>query len=170
MVVPLLQKIPRGKYPSPFDENTALSTIWSAEHTALARAATDDWMRTDDDGEIYLIECIDEMGVVAAGITGWWPLDKTRAGLRWHGIVEKYRMKGISKSAIRRMCNSTSLADFDQLVEVTMTDAPVDHFLAVGFVEVTDEKEKEELFNLVGGYGHRFLTLDVNTYRIRNFV
>jgi hypothetical protein len=154
---------------SPFDTYPELNTIWSPEHTALARAATDDWLQTDDSGEICLIECIADTGVVIAGITGWWPLDKTRAGLRWHGVVEQYRMKRISRGAIRRMCN-TSLLDFDQLVEVTMSDAPVDHFLAVGFVEVTDEKEKEELFDLVGGYGHRFLTLDVNIYRNRNFL
>jgi hypothetical protein len=51
-----------------------------------------------------------------------------------------------------------------------MSDQPVEHFFALGFVEVVDERQKEELFDLVGGYGHRFLTLDVNIYRERNFL
>jgi hypothetical protein len=154
----------------PFETHPDLETIWSSQLAALAKAAINDWLQLPNDtGEVFLIQYFDYPIDWVVGITWWWPLDDTRAGLRWHGIIEEYRSRGLSKKAIRELCNLLP-HEFSELVEVTMSDQPVEHFFALGFVEVVDERQKEELFDLVGGYGHRFLTLDVNIYRERNFL
>lgn len=143
---------------NPFELFPKLQTIWSPELYAEAYAATEDWLSTDDSGEIYLIFFHEEV----VGITGWWPLDATRAGLRWHGVADVLRGKGISTRALAILTDWLK-SRFKHLVEITMTDAPVSYFCKVGFIESTDPEYNKEIFDLAGYKGHRVLVVSTPT-------
>ena len=84
-----------------FDRHPELLEIWPEAATENMLAATRRWTEDPTDGEIFLIFVNREV----AGLTGWYEIDDglpTRAeiGLRWHGLVPRFRKRGMSRAAL----------------------------------------------------------------------
>lgn len=86
----------------PFEEHPQLLSLWPEPLLSLAREGVSESIEAigaADIGAIFLIE--EDNRVI--GITGFFPFDESglSLGLRWHGIIDSHRGKGLSQRVIR---------------------------------------------------------------------
>jgi len=144
-----------------FDFFPGFEDIWPSKWSEQAMVATTDWTLDEADGEIFYI--LNDGKKI--GITGWWPLSESMAGLRWHGVIPECRGHGFGKQALIYLTNRLA-SNYKKLIEVTMSDAPIKFFRSFGFEEITDPILIEFTKKLVGDYGHRFLEFRLEEKRI----
>ncbi|MES2207774.1 MAG: GNAT family N-acetyltransferase [Pseudomonadota bacterium] len=134
-----------------FFEFPQLISIWPNHLSLLAQDATQQWeANSDENGEIYKI--IDHhLGYHVVGITGWWPISDTDAGLRWHGVIQAARRNGISKTALQLLSERLQ-NNYDFLHEVAYTPNAAHYFEKNGFFRSLDiEKNKKIITSAEGG-------------------
>lgn len=127
--------------------------IWKHPYHEQFVEATNNYINDPDDSEILLIQN-DNFDIV--GITGWWPITHTIAGLRWHGIVPHVRGDGISSRAMLMLVNRLKRIKFQpynytSLVEICGSQTTADYFIKLGFVENTDQEFKNMVIESCGG-------------------
>ena len=112
----------------------------------MAEEATKDFESSvNEPGEIFLICFCGEV----VGITGWWPISNEEAGLRWHGIVNKWRGIGFGKKSLDLLCNK--LLNFKSIHEVAFTDKAAEYFEWVGFVREKNDGIVRRCIESAGG-------------------
>ncbi len=117
-----------------FEKYPILNQIWGIVSTEYAKDATLEWQTTEDSGGIYFILLDDEV----IGITGYWVIDDTYAGLRWHGIIPAYRKHGLSTISLKLLfaCIPKNIS---VIYEIANNDKTARYFESIGFNRVTDE-------------------------------
>lgn len=117
-----------------FEKYPILNQIWGIVSTEYAKDATLEWQTTEDSGSIYFILLDDEV----IGITGYWVIDDTYAGLRWHGIIPTYRKQGLSTVSLKLLfaCIPKNIS---VIYEIANNDKTARYFESIGFNRVTDE-------------------------------
>lgn len=140
---------------SVFHTHPALHNIWeNPEHTFHAvesfKAVNSG---LDTDGDAFLI--IHKSGP-AIGVTGWFPIDETRACMRWHGITPRYRGQGHGRAAVDLLIERIKAAGpYTELFEAAETARAARYFRDIGFVDETDEDVRRLIGNNAGtGFKH----------------
>lgn len=117
-----------------FEFAPGLRSIWRAELADMAAKHTHQWETdTDESGRIFIASA--EGAVV--GITGWYRMAASEAGLRWHGVVPGERNKGYSRRMLDMVCRDLPKR-IRHLYEVTRNPQSRDVFCRCGFEVVTD--------------------------------
>lgn len=125
---------PRGSECSLFDAFPELHSIWQPELAAIAAKHTTAWeCDTNETGNVFIAY----VGGEVVGVTGWYRMSSSEAGLRWHGVLPHARRRGLSTQMLSLVC-----ADMPQEIrhvfEATRNRHSMLAFQASGFKEVTD--------------------------------
>lgn len=131
-----LRQMPRQ---SVFHTHPALHNIWENPlhtfHAVESFKAVNAGL--DPEGDAFLI--LHRSGP-AIGVTGWFPIDETRACMRWHGITPRYRGQGHSRAAVDLLVERIKAAGpYRELFEAAETARAARYFRGIGFVDETDE-------------------------------
>lgn len=130
---------------NPFILFPTLTTIWSKESFNIAFEAFDEEkieMNNQpnlDYGEIFLIKNDNTNQVI--GITGYFHCDN-EIWLRWHGITEEFRNKGISKAVLNfviekvkeKYPSADGIVEFMPISEKHKTVS--NYFTKIGFIKI----------------------------------
>ena len=141
-----------------------LSTCWISEKARQQfMEASLDWCNSTDPGEIFVFT--DSVTRQLIGVTGWYPIGGGKAFLRWHGVIEEYRGKGMSVAMLAWLAKRLKVTyQIDKLYETCNEDATVTYFEKLGFVKVTDKVLIDAIAVEAGEFKH---TLCMNTARCR---
>lgn len=124
-----------------FEAWPQLQSIWRAELAAIAAYHTRQWETdADESGDILLAY----VGDTLIGITGWYRLDMSEAGLRWHGVMPSFRKRGYSRRMIDLVCKHLP-PEIDWVYEITRNPESRDAFCLCGFQVVTDAEVIERV-------------------------
>lgn len=129
-----------------FRDFAQLKSIWAPDLLVMAEDATKDFETSlSEPGEILLICFLGEV----VGITGWWPISENEAGLRWHGIVPRYRNIGFGGKALDLLC--ARIGKFKSIHEVAFTENAAKYFERAGFVRESNEQTIHRCIQSAGG-------------------
>lgn len=85
---------------SPFEKYLDLKTIWNIKESQTEAEKSIERFKLSNNGEVFLI--CEENKII--GITGYYYTEiKTILGLRWHGIIPEFRLKGYSTKALNEL-------------------------------------------------------------------
>lgn len=117
-----------------FDARPELRTIWAPELAAIAAEHTAKW-ETDlsDRGCIFTAHLAGEL----IGVTGWYRMSDSEAGLRWHGVLPHARRRGLSRQMLGMVCQALP-REIRHVFEVTRNPQSKLAFCEFGFEEVLD--------------------------------
>lgn len=133
-------KLTRVVSGDPFEEHPLLKLIWPSPYREIAQeAAAEDieaMLGGAKLGGVFLARLDGEV----VGISGYFPLEERSViGLRWHGVAQEHRGKGLSAD-ILRLVLPEALADFpdaEELMELAPANeygkAIAKHFKKLGF-------------------------------------
>lgn len=113
-----------------------LRTIWRPDLADLAAMHTRQWETDCDESGHIFIACVAGETV---GITGWYRMSASDAGLRWHGVIPSQRNKGHSRQMIDLVCEGMP-KKIRHIYEVTRNAESRDAFCRCGFEVMTDPK------------------------------
>ena len=117
-----------------FEFAPILRSIWRADLADIAAMHTRQWeIDPDESGKIFVASV--EGAIV--GITGWYRMSASEAGLRWHGVIPDERNKGYSRQMVDLVCRAMP-KKIRHLYEVTRNPHSRDAFCRCGFEVVTD--------------------------------
>lgn len=116
-----------------FQRHPQLMYIWNEEYTKMASEATDEYF---PEGGIFLIL----LGRKVIGITGYYSISEDVFGLRWHGIIPKFRNQKLSKIVLDKLSEMllNVSPSVKYLVEVSGSEKAASYFRHIGFIESTD--------------------------------
>ena len=117
-----------------FEFAPVLRSIWRADLADIAAMHTRQWeMEPDESGKV-LIAVVDD---VIVGMTGWYRMSTSEAGLRWHGVIPGERKHGYSRQMIELVCRELP-RKIRHVYEVTRNPESRDAFCRCGFDVMTD--------------------------------
>ena len=114
-----------------------LSHCFNKNHRHLFLEATHQYTCGKDNNGSIFVHLIDNAVV---GVSGWY-LDDHRAYLRWHGVIEKYRKIGVSKTLLGVIKNDLKSRGINRVLEMCITEESKNYFIKNGFVDITDTNE-----------------------------
>jgi N-acetylglutamate synthase-like GNAT family acetyltransferase len=121
--------------------------------------ASYDWCNSIDAGEIVVFTDRDTHQLI--GVTGWYPMGSEKAFLRWHGVIDGYRGKGISGIMLEWLMERlVTQYGVMSLYETCNEENHVAYFEKLGFVKVTDRALIDRIALEAGEFKH---TLCINT-------
>ena len=119
-----------------FDLIPDLHTIWKPELSQMASRHSAIWESSElETGQIFIASYLNHV----IGITGWYQMTETEAGLRWHGVLPKFRKNGYSKRMIELVCSSMP-ESIKHVYEVTRNPNSCESFQKSGFEIITEQK------------------------------
>jgi hypothetical protein len=117
-----------------FDFVPDLRSIWRADLADIAAMHTRQWeIDKDESGNILTAS----VGGSVIGITGWYRMSTSEAGLRWHGVIPDERKNGYSRQMIDLVCQAMP-RKIRYVYEVTRSEQSRDSFCRCGFEVMTD--------------------------------
>lgn len=154
----LLSACDRKKDVNLFLMNLGLLTIWPEDQTEQVVDSYEQWLHDPkESGKFYKI--ISDGCVI--GITGYWLIDETTAGLRWHGIIPLFRNSGAGSLALQMLIELLP-ENVTQLHEITFTRKPQQFFCKNNFKINTNPDDIVKVIKSCGGDGH----FSVLTYEV----
>lgn len=112
----------------------ALRAIWRDDLADIAAMHTRQWETDKNESGNILLASVDGKLV---GITGWYRMSTSKAGLRWHGVIPGERNQGYSRQMIDLACRDMP-KKIRQVFEVTRNPQSRDAFCRCGFEVMTD--------------------------------
>ena len=125
---------PRNPERTLFTALPELRTIWREDLSAIAMFHTRQWETDPEESGNILIA---HAGNDLVGVTGWYRMTLSEAGLRWHGVLPHARRNGFSKQMIELACQDMP-RDVRHVYEVTRNEQSALAFCRCGFEVVTD--------------------------------
>lgn len=136
-----------SKDEDPFLYNLGLLTIWNEENTVLVIDSYRFWQEGNDTGTFYKI--VSDGCVV--GITGYWIINETDAGLRWHGVIPLFQNCNVGSTALKLLIEKLP-PNIVNLHEITLSHKPVSFFKDNGFKENLDGEAISEILLSSGSF------------------
>lgn len=119
-----------------FEFKPELHSIWRSDLADIAAFHTKQWEIDPNESGGVLTANVD--GAVV-GVTGWYRMTETEAGLRWHGVLPHARKNGYSRQMIE-LVSQEMPSDIRCVYEVTRNPQSRAAFCQCGFEVVTDQE------------------------------
>lgn len=117
-----------------FEFTPELNSIWRSDLADIAACHTRQWeIDSKESGNVLTSHA----GGAIVGVTGWYRMTETEAGLRWHGVLPHARKNGYSRRMIELVCQEMP-SEIHYVYEVTRNPQSRAAFCQCGFEVVTD--------------------------------